>query len=436
MVSDACREGMFARLVRRVPMKRSLAALAGCALAVALAPSANGAEQKFVRGEVVVKYADGASVGERSVARQAARAVGRADAISGTNGARVVRVKRNVLAAVRRLERSDGVRYAEPNYVYHAQATPNDPRFGELYGLNNTGQTGGTPDADIDAPEGWDVLGLSAFPGAGGAKVGIVDTGILQSHPEFAGGRIANCGGVNNFGISLIIIIIGADPTIVDGKCNDDNGHGTHVAGTIAANANNGSGVAGVAFNSPLAICKGLNSGGSGTLEMIANCITWLNQKGSKVISMSLGGSAGSAALQTAVRNASNNGSLLVAAAGNSGNSSLSYPAAYAEVVSVAATDHNDARASFSQFNSDVEVAAPGVNVLSTWNDGGYNTISGTSMATPHAAAVAALIAGSNPGGGPAAWRAELQAAVDDKGAPGRDPQFGFGRVNVSKVTP
>jgi thermitase len=417
-------------------MKRSLAGLVAGALALALVPSANAAEQKFVRGEVVVKYAKGASAAQKATARTAARAVGRAATIKGTRGARVVRVKGNVRKAVKRFNRSAGVRYAEPNYVYHALATPNDPRFGELYGLDNRGQTGGTPDADIDAPEGWDLLGLSAFPGAGGAKVGIVDTGILQSHPEFAGGRVANCGGVNNFGVSLVIIIVGADPTIVDGKCNDDNGHGTHVAGTIAANANNGTGVAGAAFNSPLAICKGLNSAGSGTLEMIANCITWLNQRGAKVISMSLGGSAGSAALQAAVQNATNNGSLLVAAAGNSGNSSLSYPAAYPEVVSVAATDHNDAKASFSQFNADVEVAAPGVNVLSTWNDGGYRAASGTSMATPHAAAVAALIAGTNPGGGPAAWRAELQAATDDKGAPGRDPQFGFGRVTLSKVTP
>jgi thermitase len=417
-------------------MKRSLAGLVAGALALALVPSANAAEQKFVRGEVVVKYAKGASAAQKATARTAARAVGRAATIKGSHGARVVRVKGNVRKAVKRLNRSAGVRYAEPNYVYDALATPNDPRFGELYGLDNTGQTGGTQDADIDAPEGWDLLGLSAFPGAGGAKVGIVDTGILQSHPEFAGGRVANCGGVNNFGVSLVIIIVGADPTIVDGKCNDDNGHGTHVAGTIAANANNGTGVAGAAFNSPLAICKGLNSAGSGTLEMIANCITWLNQRGAKVISMSLGGSAGSAALQAAVQNATDNGSLLVAAAGNSGNSSLSYPAAYPEVVSVAATDHNDAKASFSQFNADVEVAAPGVNVLSTWNDGGYRAASGTSMATPHAAAVAALIAGTNPGGGPAAWRAELQAATDDKGAPGRDPQFGFGRVTLSKVTP
>ncbi len=417
-------------------MNRSLAGIGAFALALALAPSASAADQEFVRGEVIVKYANGASAAQKSSARHSARAVRRVSRVKGTGGAQVVKVRGGVRAAVRRLNRSAGVSYAEPNYVYHALATPNDPRFGELYGLNNTSQTGGTPDADIDAPEGWDVLGLNAFPGAGGAKVGIVDTGIQQNHAEFAGGRIANCGGVNNFGTSLGVIIIGSDPTIVNGKCNDDHGHGTHVAGTIAANANNGTGVAGVAFNSPLAVCKALNSGGSGTLVMIANCITWLSQQGSKVISMSLGGASGSAALQTAVTNATNNGSLLVAAAGNSGNSSLSYPAAYAEVVSVAATDHNDARASFSQFNADVEVAAPGVNVLSTWLNGGYNTISGTSMATPHAAAVAALIAGTNSGGGPSAWRAELQAAVDDKGAPGRDPQFGFGRVNVTKVTP
>ena len=415
-------------------MKRSLAGVGACALALALAPSAL-AQQEFVRGEVVVKYADGASAAQKASAERAAD-VGRTVARVRGVRAKVARVAGGTQAAVRKLNRSAGVAFAEPNYVYHAQATPNDPRFGELYGLNNTGQTGGTPDADIDAPEGWDALGLSAFPGAGGAKVGIVDTGIQQSHPEFGGGRVANCGGVNNFGASLVIIIVGSDPTIVDGKCNDDHGHGTHVAGTIAANANNGTGVAGVAFNSPLAICKALNSGGSGTLAMIANCITWLSQRNADVISMSLGGSSGSAALQQAVTNATNNGSLLVAAAGNSGNSSLSYPAAYAEVVSVAATDHNDAKASFSQFNADVEVAAPGVNPLSTWNNGGYNTISGTSMATPHVSGVAALIAATNPGGGPAAWRAELDAAVDDKGAPGRDPEYGFGRVNLSKVTP
>jgi thermitase len=413
-------------------MKRSLAALSACVLCLALAPSALAADE-FVPGEVVVKYADDSSSSQRAGIQDAAGIDDVVTRVRGV-GAKLVTVVGGVRAAIERLERSPAVEYAEPNYIYRAQAVPNDPRFGELWGLNNTGQTGGTADADIDAPEGWDLLGLGSFPTPSGAKVGIVDTGIQQNHPDLAG-RTVNCGGVNNFGISLVIIIIGSDPTIVNGKCNDDHGHGTHVAGTIGANTNNGVGVAGVAPNAPLAVCKGLNSSGSGTLVMIANCITWTNQQGAKIISMSLGGS-GAATLQQAVQNASQNGSLLIAAAGNSGNSSVSYPAGYPEVVSVAATDHNDAKASFSQFNADVEIAAPGVDVLSTWIGSSYEVASGTSMATPHVAGVASLIAASNPSGGPAAWRAELTAAVDDKGAPGRDPQFGFGRVNLSKVTP
>jgi thermitase len=394
------------------------------------ASAAAAADAPYVPNEVIVKYKKRAAAKKRAVAADRAGVVKIVSGVKGL-GSRVVRVKGDPAAVAARLNRSPAVAYAEPNFMFRATATPNDPRYPEMWGLSNTGQTGGTVDADIDAPEGWTAAGLDGFPSTGGAKVGIVDTGIQQAHAEFAGGRVSDCGGVNNFGVNLVVVIVGADPTIVDGKCGDDNGHGTHVAGTVAANTNNGVGVAGVAFRSPLAICKALNSSGSGTLVMIANCITWLNQHGAKVISMSLGGSSGSATLQQAVRNATNGGSLVIAAAGNGGNSTPNYPAFYPEVVSVAATDHNDAKASFSTFNNDVEVAAPGVNILSTWNNGGYNTISGTSMATPHASGVAAVIAGSNPSCSVAEWRAKLDASVDDKGAPGRDPNFGFGRVNL-----
>jgi thermitase len=408
------------------------ATAAAASAASAAAPSAS---QKYSADTVIVKYKTGASAQSKSLLHKLAGVVSTVAPIKGT-GAVTLRVSGDPRKAVERLNKSAAVEYAELNAIMTTQATPNDPSFGQMYGLHNTGQGGGTADADIDAPEGWDAAGMAGFPQTGGAKVGIVDTGIMKAHEEFAGGRIANCGGVNNFGFSLIIIIIGADPTIVDdpAKCEDDHGHGTHVAGTIAANTNNGKGVAGVAFNSPLAICKALNGSGSGTLDMVANCITWLNQKGAKIISMSLGGSSGSATLQTAVQNATKNGSLLIAAAGNGGNSALNYPAAYQEVVSVAATDNKDAKASFSTFNSDVEVAAPGVNILSTWNDGAYNTISGTSMATPHAAGVAAVIATLNPGAGVAGWRSELTSSVDDLGTAGRDVNFGFGRVNLQKA--
>jgi thermitase len=399
-------------------MKKGFVALAATALTVAFAPAANADD--FVPGQVIVKYKGAASAGQVASAESSAGVLNELSRVRGV-GADVVSVAGGVKAAADRLEASPAVAYAEPNYIYQATAVPNDPMFGQLYGMNK-----------IQAPAGWDLLGLGSFPLTGGVKVGIVDTGITQNHEDLVG-KTADCGGVNNFGISLGVIILGSDPTIVNGKCADDNGHGTHVAGTIAAVANNGKGVAGVAFNSPLTICKALNGSGSGTLQMVANCIAWTNQHGAKIISMSLGGS-GSATLQAAVTNATNNGSLLIAAAGNSGDSTVSYPAGYPEVVSVAATDANDQKASFSSFNSDVEVAAPGVNITSTWNNGAYNTISGTSMATPHASGVAALIAGRNPTGGPAAWRAKLDASVDDLGAPGRDPQFGFGRVNVVKA--
>jgi subtilisin family serine protease len=210
------------------------------------------------------------------------------------------------------------------------------------------------------------------------------------------------------------------------------------VAGTIAANTNNAIGVAGVAFNTRLSICRALGGPlGSGSTTDVANCIDWLVTKGVKVISMSLGGGA-STTLQSAVQNAwkngAANGAVVIAAAGNDGNSNVNYPAGYAEVVSVAATDANDARASYSNQNADVEVAAPGSNVLSTVRGGGYASLSGTSMATPHASGVAAVLWQLNPGDTAAGIRNRLTAAVNDLGPAGRDPQFGFGRVNLCKA--
>jgi thermitase len=410
-------------------LKTTIAVGLGC---LACAPAAAAASRSYDPHTVIVKYADGASISQRSLAGRLSGVLERLGRVLGA-GADVVRVAGDPAAVAARLNRSATVLYAEPNYIMHATATqiPDDPRFGELYGLDNTGQSGGTPDADIDAPEGWRTApALIGFPPAdGGVKVGIVDTGIMANHEDLAG-KVVDCAGVRSFGI---IFGLFANPTIDPGKCVDDNGHGTHVAGTIAARANNAKGIAGVAFGSRLAICKGLDSSGAGPVAGIANCITYLSQVGAKVISMSFGAPTASTALANAVASASTS-ALLVAAAGNDGASTLSYPAGYAQVVSVAATDRNDARASFSSSNSDVEIAAPGVDVLSTWFDGGYMTLSGTSMATPHVAGVAAIIAGLPASGGPVQWRAKLDAAVDHLGSAGRNPQFGFGRVNLAKA--
>ncbi len=413
-------------------MKRATSLLGATLLAAfAGTPAAHAAPAAYDGQTVIVKYAAGSSSSQRSLAGRLAGVVGRVASVRGV-GAQVVRVSGDPAAAARRLNRSRAVLYAEPNYTFRATAVPNDPRFGELYGLHNTGQTGGRPDADIDAPEGWDAPGLSGFPATGGAKIGIVDTGVMSAHEDLAG-KVVDCAGVRSFGVSLLLAALFSDPTIESGRCADDNGHGTHVAGTAAAVANNGRGVAGVAFDSPLAICKALDSLGSGPVAGIANCIDYLVGAGAKVISMSLGSSSDSRTLREAVQRAAPS-ALLVAAAGNDGDSRASYPASYPGVVSVAATDKNDARASFSNANAAVEVAAPGVGILSTWSDGGYRSLSGTSMATPHAAGVAAVIAGRTAGG-PAAWRAKLDASVDDLGAPGRDTAFGFGRVNLQAAT-
>ena len=210
------------------------------------------------------------------------------------------------------------------------------------------------------------------------------------------------------------------------------------MAGTIAAKANNGVGVAGVAFNSPLAICRALGGPlGSGSTADVANCITWAHNKGAKVISMSLGGGASTtlqSAVQNAYKNGAANGSVLVAAAGNDGNSTVNYPAGYAEVVSVGATDNRDAKASFSNANADVEVVGPGREHALHQAGRRLLSLSGTSMATPHASGVAAVLWQLNPGQTAAGIRSLLSSRVDDLGAAGRDSSFGFGRVNLCKA--
>jgi len=240
-----------------------------------------------------------------------------------------------------------------------------------------------------------------------------VDTGIRATHEDLAG-KVAYCAKSQG-----VVPVLGG--SIQEGSCADDNGHGSHTSGTITANTNNGKGVAGVAFNSQLAVCKALGGPlGQGSTSDVANCIVWAHSKGAKVISMSLGGGDSTTlhnAVQTAWAGGGAGGTVLVAAAGNDGDSTVNYPAGYAEVVSVAATDSNDQRASFSNQNADVEIAGPGVNVLSTYNssDTSYTTLSGTSMATPHVAGATAII-----------W--------DDLGTAGRDTSFGFGRVNLAKA--
>jgi thermitase len=400
-------------------MKRALRAapLAGV-LALSLATSAWASSQPYDAHTVIVQFRPGLTQLEQSTVL---RAAGAGRIISGIYGleAKVASTQVDPAVVAKALNLSSLVQYAEPNYILHATATPNDPRFGEEYGL-----------ARISAPAGWDAAGLGAFPSSGGVKVGIVDTGIQANHPDLLG-KVAACGRYRTTGL-----LLGSSKFYAD--CADDNGHGTHTSGTITANTNNGIGVAGVAFNSQLVVCKALYGAlGNGSTTDVANCMNWVHDQGAKVISMSLGG-GDSTTLHNAVTRdwagGGTGGSLLVAAAGNDGNSTLEYPAAYAEVVSVAASDSNDAHASFSNTNSDVEVDGPGVNVLSTYSGSSYTTLSGTSMATPHASGVAAIIWDKYPTAAASTIRSKLDASVDDLGVAGRDSTFGFGRVNLLKA--
>jgi subtilisin family serine protease len=292
----------------------------------------------------------------------------------------VVEVEGDPERAAERLDGSRGVDYAEPNSTVRIQNhVPNDPSFHRLWGFENYGQTGGRDDADIDATAGWKAAGLAGHPGTGGPPVGIVDTGANEAHLDLLG-RIERCMSARS-----------ASGALTSG-CYDDNGHGTHVTGTLGARANNGFGVAGVAFNSPLIVCNALGgSSGIGYVSDVASCIWWVKAAGARVINMSFAGSK-SETIERAVEDAwddgGRDGAVLLAAAGNGGDYVARYPAAYrGEVISVSATDDRDRLADFSNRHSSVDVSAPGDDIYSTWNDGGHRTVSGTSMATPHATA-------------------------------------------------
>lgn len=375
--------------------------------------------------EVIVAYEKDSSRGERAAARSEAGIVGKLMSLD-LAGAELVRVAGGSRAAVAELERRPGVAYAERNSrvrIAGPGPRPNDPGFSGTYALNNTGQDGGLPDADIDAPEGWKAAGLGGFPVADGPRIAVIDTGIDRSHPEFRG-RVVRCAQ------SRPPFLLG--PRFVEGSCSDDNGHGTHVTGILGATADNSEGVAGVAFNAKLMICRALGGiAGDGTLADVVACIDWAARNGAEVINLSL--EAGfSPTLERSVQRAwrGGEGALLFGAAGNRGTQ-VRFPAGSSAVVSVAATNRSDRRASFSNANSDVELAAPGADILSTRLGGGYVFSEGTSQAAPIAAGVAGLLLSAQPRLDAEDARRILRRSADDLGQRGRDSAFGFGRVNL-----
>jgi subtilisin family serine protease len=380
--------------------------------------ASGGGNAPFAPGRVIIKFADGTPPAVRQAMKNDLRATTVKDL--SLIHAEVWEVWGSPLDAIAKYQMHEDVEYIEPDYKVHVIETPNDPLFDELYGLHNTGQTGGTPGADIDAVSAWDV-----FKGSDNVIVVVIDTGIDYTHEDIAGNAWTNPGeipgnGIDDDGNGFIDDIHGWDFVNNDNDPMDDHGHGTHCSGTIGAVGNNGIGVVGVNWDVSIMGVKFLNSGGSGyTSDAILAIDYALTIPGVKVMSNSWGGGGYSAALEEAIQRASDAGVLFVCAAGNYvGNTDITpnYPSCYdvPNVMSIAATDHNDDLASFSGYGLvTVDLGAPGVDILSTLPGNGYGELSGTSMATPHVSGVAALIWGRFPGMTMGQVKALIMSSVD-----------------------
>jgi subtilisin family serine protease/PKD repeat protein len=397
-------------------------ALAAPAPAVVTPDDAPGRDRKHRPDELLVKFKPGVVAREaESIARgQGALEVHefrrpRRLQAAPIDAWRLIRLGkgadlRKVRAALLRNPRVEAVEY---NDEVRVALTPNDPRYPELWGLNNIGQTGGRVDADLDAPEAWDVQ-----TGSQNVVVAVIDTGVDYTHPDLAANIWTNPGeipgnGIDDDGNGYVDDVHGYDFCNADNDPRDDHGHGTHVAGTIAAVGNNGVGVTGVSWSARIMAVKFLCAGGSGTTSAAISAVLYAADMDAKVMNNSWGGGGFNTALLDAITTADQAGALFVAAAGNNGaDNDLTphYPSSYEapNVLAVAATDLNDARAFFSNYGAtSVHLGAPGASILSSVppagdpccsDPSGYKLLNGTSMATPHVSGAAALAFAQFPG--------------------------------------
>jgi subtilisin family serine protease len=328
-------------------------------------------------------------------------------------------------AGARALRSDPRVRYVQKNATQHIDSlpnSPNDPMFGNLWALSNTGQTvngvKGTAGDDIGAKQAW-----SFGTGSRSVVVADVDSGMDVTHPDLAANLWINPGenctgcrtdGVDNDGNGFVDDWHGWDFVGNDNVTDDQSDHGTHTAGTIGAAGDNGVGVIGVDPVVSLMPVKFIDSTGNGSDSNAAAAIIYAANNGARVINASFSGDY-SQAISDAIAYASSKGVLYVASAGNDGNANALYPAATDQpnVISVAATDQNDKMPSWSSFGNDtVDLAAPGVNILSTWPGGGYQYLDGTSMAAPQVSGAAALLISQHPNATAATIKALLLSTV------------------------
>jgi hypothetical protein len=280
--------------------------------------------------------------------------------------------------------------------VQALETIPNDPSFATQYALTA-----------IHAPQGWDIS-----TGSDAVTIAVLDSGVDLSHPDLAGK-----------------IVQGYDFVSNDNNPQDDYGHGTHVAGIAAASSNNGLGIAGASWGANIMPVKVLNSTGTGSFISVASGVVWATDHGAQVINMSLGGVNFSQTMEDAITYAASRGVFMAAASGNSNANIVLYPARSSQVMAVAATDANNQRASFSNYGPEVEIAAPGDAILSLWPGGGYNTISGTSMAAPYVSGLAAILFGYENDA--VLIRTQLKESALDLAPTGFDTYTGAGLIQM-----
>jgi subtilisin family serine protease len=369
------------------------------------APAYTSNATGYAAGQIVVRYAHGASgteisATERSIGAHLIRSIPQI-------GVRVLAVPvGHEDTSVRELRVNAGVAVVERDGLAQATDTPtNDP----YYQSQLT-----TSIAQVRAPSGWDME-----TGNPGFVVAVVDSGV-SAHPDLTGKLLNGYDFVNN-----------------DSSPADDNGHGTMVAGIIGALTNNTTGVAALCWGCSILPVKVLDANASGSYSNIASGITYAADHGAKVINLSLGGSSASSILQSAVDYAVGKGSVVVAASGNQSCACVLYPAAYPNAIAVGAVDPNRARYSYSNYGPALDLMAPGTNwATSSATQSGYAGFSGTSSATPVVASLAALVLSLKPGLSPSALASLLESSAVDLGATGRDDQFGYGEVDfVSALT-
>ncbi len=318
----------------------------------------------------------------------------------------------DAVASTARLRRARTVfERAELDHEGGLAEIPNDPNFGLQYALRNVGQVvGGLPGiagADVSATAAWDITHGNDL------VIAVLDSGI-DPHPELAG-RILP--GIN----------VPDGNTVTVDECN----HGTHVAGIIAAAGNNGSGMAGLAWNARLLPVVVVN-GCTGFEANVASGLIWAVDNGARIVNMSLQFYAFNPIFEQAVQYAHAQGALMVAASGNNGNTNVAAPARWNQTIAVAATDNRDERATFSNFGPEIDLAAPGVSVWSLSGQTSYTYKSGTSMAAPHVSGAAALLWAYDPSLTRDQVRAFLQLGAQDLGDPGTDILFGSGRLDIA----